>query len=106
MLYDCIDVLAFLEESEIKHGEINPHLLFLHYFDREYRVKICERLYGSSNNMINNFHSINQGNPIYLNPTDFQNIFKGKKEQEENFFKADVFALGLCFLEVCLLENI
>lgn len=80
MLYDCIDIFAFLENRGIKHGEINPHLLFLIQREDEYRIKICERLYGSSNNMINNFHAINNGFSIYVNPTDFKNIYIGKKE--------------------------
>lgn len=29
MIYDTIDIFAFLEEKGIKHGEVNPNLIFI-----------------------------------------------------------------------------
>jgi len=81
MIYDSINVLSFLEENNIKHSEINPNLIFLfnkHHkanFDSDSnsitRVKICERLNGNPDSIINNFNALNQKLDVYLSPKKY-----------------------------------
>ena len=85
MIYDSIDVLAFLQNNKISHGEINPTLMYLYEDEIEGydRVKICERLSGSADSKINNLNALNNNIDIYLDPSKFESTSKAKRSDIE-----------------------
>ena len=99
ILFDLIDLFAFLESNGINHGEINPTLIFL-VIDSEsglLRPKVCERLSGCGDKFINSLQGVRQKTDIYLGPQLFENIMAGNGIRRINIdsYKSEVFSLGI-----------
>ena len=81
VVFDAIDSLAFLQGNDIKHGEVNPSLLFLYRdrFDEIQRVKICERFTGHTDKQLNHLHAMTGNLDLYLDPQTFESVAQGSK---------------------------
>ena len=81
LLYDTIDVLAFLEAHQISHGELNPALIFLFDDDVEGlpRAKVCERLSASADSQVNNLNALNHNMELYMDQELFESLSKTQK---------------------------
>ena len=91
LIYDAIDVLAFLQSNGIRHGDVNPTLLFLKN-DRILnllRIKLCEKMNGPTEKRVNIFNAISANMELYTDPDSFEEVSKNRRllENPPNPFK-------------------
>lgn len=82
LAFDGVDVLSFLQENDIKHGEVNPNVIFLFRdrFDDINRLKICERFTGHNDKQMNYIHAISSNMDLYLEPQIFEALSKNARK--------------------------
>jgi hypothetical protein len=109
MVFDLVDLFAFLEGKEINHGEINPTLIFL-VRDSEsglLRPKVCERLSGCGDKFVNSIQGVQEKSPLYLCPQLFGLIASGVgvNRIQVDSYKSEVFAVGMSFINIKKLKH-
>jgi len=97
---DIIDVLEYLQQNSISHGDIKPDSCFR---NKSGSIKIMDRkLVGDGTSA---FELVKEGNrSFFLTPKAFECIKKGLNEPMEDKYRADVFSLGLTILECATLK--
>jgi len=101
MMAQLVDLLEYLQQNSISHGEIRPGSCFLS-LDKALKLinrrAICggDSLYEKAKNGPGDF---------FLTPSAFESIGKKEREPMQNKYKADVFSLGMTLLECATLKK-
>ena len=102
ILLDLIEALTYLERKNICFRNISPENVFI--FENEAKLGNFENAFnsiGESTTKINSF----KGDIKYAEPKVTDAYLQGQSEIEYNYFKNDVYALGLMILEMICLQN-
>lgn len=107
ILYDLVDVLAFMESQGFSHSDLRPTLILVdspsdYNFPLNSSFLVCDSL--------NQFESwedkqrfyINNELDLYLPPDVYEALARGFDFIDHDKFKTDVFALGLMILEIAI----
>lgn len=102
ILLDLIEALTYLERKNICFRNISPENVFI--FENEVKLGNFENAFnsiGESTTKINSF----KGDIKYAEPKVTNAYLQGQSEIEYNYFKNDVYSLGLMVLEMISLQN-
>ena len=102
ILLDLIEALTYLERKNICFRNISPENIFI--FENEVKLGNFENAFnsiGESTTKINSF----KGDIKYAEPKVTNAYLAGQSEIEYNYFKNDVYSLGLMVLEMISLQN-
>lgn len=99
LFYDVIEACAYLEEKEANHGDLSPGVIFI---DDDNRFVLADRLKSKARFPQNLIDKFLRSEKLYLPPEVFKAIKlrDSKALHNINAYKADVFSLGLTFMEV------
>ena len=94
ILKQLINGLLFLRNNKIAHRDIKPQNILV--FPNNI-FKLAD--FGEAKN-INNVVSMRtlKGCELYMSPTLYWGLLRGKKNIVHNIYKSDIFSLGYCFL--------
>ena len=94
ILRQLINGLLFLKNNKIAHRDIKPQNILI--FPNNI-FKLAD--FGEAKN-INNVVSMRtlKGCELYMSPTLYWGLMRGKKNIVHNIYKSDIFSLGYCFL--------
>ena len=98
-----VDVFAYAQRLQISHRDIKPQNIFL-----TARKEIRVGDFGAAKQMRLELTSTLQGSPYYFSPelkAQFRCMYMTKEVFEYNPYKADVYSLGLTFLQMITLET-
>jgi serine/threonine protein kinase len=98
-----VDVFAYAQRLQISHRDIKPQNIFL-----TARKEIRVGDFGAAKQMKLELTSTLQGSPYYLSPelkAQFRCMYMTREVFEYNPYKADVYSLGLTFLQMITLET-
>ncbi|OMJ77512.1 hypothetical protein SteCoe_22872 [Stentor coeruleus] len=107
LFYKLIASFAEMEELGIYHGDIKPHNMLV---DNNRNIKIIDYSISVVSNRIltegttSGTHPL-QGTIGYMAPEIVEGIKKGQKMGYFKMSKADVFSLGITFLQILTLES-
>jgi len=96
-----IDVLEYLQQHSVSHGEIRPGSIF---FANDKTLKIVNRRFVCDGESA--YEKVKNGDPdVYLTPIAFESVGKRQPEPFQNKYKADMFSLGMTLLECATLKK-
>lgn len=103
MLYDSIKAFTFLEENQLTVGQLHP-LLFTLYEDNIEPLKRVSFFRNSSTAACKKNQAKFRNVDFYQPPEVFEQYFIQSDSQE--FYKHEVFSVGLMLLEAALLKSV
>lgn len=101
LLKGIIQALATLEKFNIVHGNIKPEYI---YFDGEKYI-LLDRLADNSSPNEAQIQNLQSNEFIYLPPNVFEELMKGNTFFKHNYFKTDLFCLGMVVISQLLQEE-
>ena len=101
MISQFVDVLHYLQDSDVHIGDITPDVCFLN----NSTIKLLDKtlIYGG----VSSFEVARRGGShVFLTPTELESLRNQVEEEPyQDRFKADVFRLGMTLLECATLQK-
>jgi len=96
-----VDILEYLQQHSVSHGEIRPGSIFL---ASDKTLKLVNRRIVCDGESA--YEKVKNGDPdIYLTPEAFESVGRRQPEPFQNKYKADMFSLGMTLLECATLKK-
>ena len=101
-LKDIIQAIYFLQKKHLIHGNLRPEYISYDHETNNYQV--LDRLVDRNSPEKTQMNNINKKECLYLCPIFFSFLMKTSKKKQ-NFFKSEIFTIGLIFLSVVYNED-
>lgn len=101
LLKGILQALAALEKFNVVHGNIKPEYI---YFDGEKYI-LLDRLADNSSPNEAQIQNLKSNEFIFLPPKVFEELMKGNSFYKHNYFKTDLFCLGMVLISQLLQDE-
>ena len=105
IMKQLIQVLSFLQKSNISHRDIKPQNILV-FKNNIYKIADFGEAKQIENMTINLLSNSLRGTELYMSPLLFNGLRTGQVDIKHNVFKSDVYSFGLCILFAASLQMI
>ena len=105
IMKQLIQVLSFLQKSNISHRDIKPQNILV-FKNNIYKIADFGEAKQIENMTINLLSNSLRGTELYMSPLLFNGLRTGQVDIKHNVFKSDVYSFGLCVLFAASLQMI